>query len=121
MLRRALALLLTLASVIATAMPAADSSLAAPATCCCGDTCGGNCQPRDCAPAPAPAHSPASTATLEQRAAAAKPAARVALAFASPSSFSEKISARRARVSHAAPSGAAVSVALFQAHCSLRL
>jgi hypothetical protein len=120
MLRRALALVLTLASVIALAVPAAEFAPAAPATCCCGGACDNTrCPARDCAPPASVARASVPAAAVEQRAAAARPA-RIAVA----ASFSKKISAlsaRRARVPHAALPGAAARVALFQAHCSLRL
>ena len=121
MLRRLCALILMLACALAPVLPA--QALTADAEdCCCGATC--PCPVTDCAPLPGSPTVPVPTniAAVEQRAEAKKPAARAARqVFALFLSVSETDSAPALRLSSAQPAAPAASVALFQAHCSLRL
>lgn len=125
MVRRVYSLLLMLACVFAPVGPALAGMLAVDSdACCCATSCA--CAPMTgCAPAPSSSQraAPSVGATVEQAANATKPAARV-LRFV----FAQALAFPAA---HGAPTfsvpaprdvaGVAASVALFQAHCSLRL
>jgi hypothetical protein len=123
MLRRFCAVLLMLACALAPVVPAPASTATETADCCCGAKCACDTN-RECASAPtAPVRAPqVVTAGLEQRVVATKPTVRVAFAaFARRLPLSGKISASSVRPASANRGAAAASVALFQAHCSLRI
>lgn len=119
MSRRLCALLLVLVCAIAPALPALEFAAKADDDCACGHDC---CAAKDCAPPPAaPVRAPLAAATVESRQVAAKPATRAVFSFACALFSAQKISAAPAVASVARVAASAASVALFQAHCSLRL
>lgn len=122
MLRRLLALILALACAFAPVTWAFELQNTAADDCCCGSKCA--CPGPDCAAPPtartqaAPTNLPATA----QRAIAAQPKARVAtLVFARFLSDSHREPGTSLRIRYADTAPAAASVALFQAHCSLRI
>jgi hypothetical protein len=112
-----------LACALAPVVPAPASTATDTADCCCGAKCVCDTN-RECTPAPtAPVRAPqVVTAGLEQRVVAAKPVVRVAFAAcARRLPLSAKILASSVRPTSANRGAAAGGVALFQAHCSLRI
>jgi len=110
-----------LACALAPALPARETTTKAASDCCCHDGCGHACGERDCAPPPAPpVRAPAAPtlAVLEQRVAAAKPAAHARMFAALIFSFEKIARAPSARFTAAPRMLHADGVALFQAHCS---
>ena len=119
MIRRLFVFALMLASALAPAMPIAQTE---DASSCCASGCGAPCRP-DCAlpPVSSARTAVADVATVEHRATAAKPAARAAERPTHPTLLTGILFAPSARGFSPERAVPAASVALFQAHCSLRL
>lgn len=122
MVHRIIALVLAVTCAIAPAAWAVERvTIAADAdACCCDGAC--PCPPIDCAPPPAAPVSatPTSATTIEQRATAARPRARVArLEFEHLLSAPRREPALPIRATSVDRIAPTASVALFQAHCSL--
>ncbi|MSU73042.1 MAG: hypothetical protein EXS43_12000 [Opitutus sp.] len=119
MIRRLFVFALMLASAVAPAMPIAQmqENLA----CCAGD-CGAPCRPECALPPISSARTTgADVATVERRATAAKPAARSTPRPTHQTFLAGFLFAPSARGFSPERTVPAASVALFQAHCSLRL
>ncbi len=119
MLRRLCAFLLMLACAFAPVLPA-QARQETKAACCCESKCacdhGQACVPPPASPARAPE---VVTGVVEQRVAAAKPAARVAFAvFARLLADFETSSASPVHPASVNPPASAAGVPLYAAHCS---